>query len=78
MLKKISVLFFLLKNMEVAMKDGFFEEEIVDLELNFEELQEEEVEEVRWMNLEECKRRVEDGSLKSCIRLEELYMLPEE
>lgn len=41
-------------------------------------LQEEEVEEVRWMNLEECKRRVEDGSLKSCIRLEELYMLPEE
>lgn len=40
-------------------------------------LQEEEVEEVRWMNLEECKKRVAEGSLPNCMILEELEMLVE-
>lgn len=50
----------------------------VDVEPENLVLQEAEVEEVRWMNLEECKRKVEDGSLLTCIKMEELMMLPME
>lgn len=39
-------------------------------------LQAEEVEEVLWMDLEECRRAVEQGSIPNCISLEELGMLP--
>ena len=38
-------------------------------------LQKEEVEEVLWMDFEECVRRVKDGTLEHCIALEELEML---
>lgn len=39
-------------------------------------LQAEEVEEVRWMNLEECKRCVVSKDPEFCICMEELMMLP--
>ena len=41
-------------------------------------LQESEVESVRWMNLEECKRAVRENRIPNCIFLEELDMLPKE
>lgn len=41
-------------------------------------LQVEEVEEVRWINLEECKKRVAAEDSAFCIKLEELMMLPVE
>lgn len=47
-----------------------------DPDLSELKLQTEEVEEVRWMNLRECRRAVEKGSIPSCIALEELEMLP--
>ena len=40
-------------------------------------LQEEEVEEVCWMLLKECKERVRNNTMKHCISPEELEMLPE-
>ena len=40
-------------------------------------LQEEEVEEVRWIRLEECKKQVADGNPAFCIKMEELLMLPQ-
>lgn len=40
-------------------------------------LQKEEVEEVIWMNLKECKQKVQAGSIPNCIMMEELNMLPE-
>lgn len=39
-------------------------------------LQMEEVEEVRWISLEECKKQVEAENPAFCIKLEELNMLP--
>lgn len=47
-----------------------------DPDLSELKLQKEEVEEVRWMNLRECRKAVEKGSIPSCIALEELEMLP--
>ncbi len=41
-------------------------------------LQEEEVEEVRWIGLEECKERVAAQDPAFCIKMEELLMLPVE
>lgn len=38
-------------------------------------LQEEEVESVRWMEYEECLRRIQDGTLVHCISLDEFKML---
>lgn len=39
-------------------------------------LQPEEVEEVRWIGLQECKEAVRKGSIPNCIAMEELEMLP--
>ncbi|MDO4344642.1 MAG: NUDIX domain-containing protein [Eubacteriales bacterium] len=39
-------------------------------------LQASEVESVRWINLEECKRLVKQNQIKSCIFSEELDLLP--
>ena len=41
-------------------------------------LQEEEVEEVKWISLAMCKKHVEEGNPEYCIKLEELNMLPQE
>ena len=41
-------------------------------------LQEEEVEEVKWILLQECKNRVEAEDPAFCIKMEELLMLPME
>ena len=41
-------------------------------------LQEEEVEEVKWISLAMCKKHVEEGHPEYCIKLEELNMLPQE
>ena len=41
-------------------------------------LQVEEVEEVRWIGLEECKERVAADDPTFCIKMEELLMLPME
>ena len=41
-------------------------------------LQIEEVEEVRWIGLEECKERVAAEDSAFCIKMEELLMLPQE
>ena len=41
-------------------------------------LQVEEVEEVRWISLEECKKCVEEADPAFCIKMEELMMLPQE
>lgn len=41
-------------------------------------LQTSEVESVCWMNLQACKTAVAEGTIQSCIFLEELEMLPEE
>ena len=38
-------------------------------------LQKEEVESVRWMEYEECLRRIQDGTLVHCISLDEFKML---
>lgn len=38
-------------------------------------LQKEEVESVMWMDLEECRRRVAEGSIPTCIYLDELELL---
>lgn len=38
-------------------------------------LQETEVEEVRWMNFQECKRAVAGDTIRHCISMEELRML---
>ena len=40
-------------------------------------LQKSEVTSVLWMSLSECKRRVRENSIKHCIFMEELEMLPE-
>lgn len=40
-------------------------------------LQEHEVEEVRWMNLQQCKEAVAGHTFPNCIALEELELLPE-
>ena len=40
-------------------------------------LQEEELEEVRWMDYEECHRRILDGSLPNCIYEDEFRMVGE-
>ncbi|MDC7287816.1 NUDIX domain-containing protein [Blautia schinkii] len=39
-------------------------------------LQETEVEEVRWMDLKQCKKAVAEHSFPNCIALEELELLP--
>lgn len=38
-------------------------------------LQKSEVEEVRWMDLQECRRRIADGSLPNCIYPDELELI---
>ena len=40
-------------------------------------LQEEELEKVRWMDYEECHRRILDGSLPNCIYEDEFRMVGE-
>lgn len=41
-------------------------------------LQPSEVEEVRWMDFKDCFRQVQDGTLPSCIYIEELKMIEEQ
>jgi hypothetical protein len=38
-------------------------------------LQKEEIESVRWMEYEECKRRILDGTLETCIYPDEFDMV---
>ena len=38
-------------------------------------LQESEVESVRWMDYEECRRNIENGTLENCIYLDEFDMV---
>ena len=38
-------------------------------------LQKSEVEEVRWMDLQECRKRIADGSLPNCIYPDELELI---
>ena len=40
-------------------------------------LHEKEVDEVLWMPLKDCKAMVRDNTMKHCIYMEELDMLPE-
>lgn len=40
-------------------------------------LQKDEVESVRWMNLQKCREAVRENTIQSCIYLEELMMLPD-
>lgn len=46
-----------------------------NLDINNLKLQKEEVQEVIWMDFEECKKAVENNTIKHCIKLEELKML---
>lgn len=46
-----------------------------DMEEEDYRVQEEEVESVRWMDLEECIQGVRQGAFPNCIALEELYMI---
>jgi len=41
------------------------------------QFQKEEIESVRWMNFEDCKRAVVEGTIPNCIDVEELEMLEE-
>jgi isopentenyldiphosphate isomerase len=38
-------------------------------------VQKEEIDSVRWMDFEECKKAVEQHSIPNCIDMEELLML---
>ena len=73
---------------KIYWKDNFYGEPFVDnqvsnvyclwrdVEPEQLRLQPEEVEEARWMGLEECREAVRRGSIPNCIALEELDMLP--
>jgi len=47
----------------------------MDIEKDAMDLQKEEIEDVIWMDFEECIKMVEENSMKHCIAMEELLML---
>lgn len=47
----------------------------MDIEKDTMDLQKEEIEDVIWMDFEECIKMVEENSMKHCIAMEELRML---
>ncbi len=50
---------------------------VCDMEEENFRLQEEEVSEVRWMDLQECREAVRQNSMRHCIYRDEIAMLPE-
>ena len=47
----------------------------LDLEEDEFTIQQEEIEEVKWMDFQECKIAVRDNTIPNCILLDELEML---